>query len=111
MKKRFAAHQIIISSECKFKQYVVEMEGRLVSRIFPLTEEIAFTEWIGGIIILSPYNERTKLIQLPMDLKSVLMFFLTESMQEKEIGSQPFYAWHISSEEISTGIIHTIRQL
>ena len=52
-----------------------------------------------------------KLIQLPMDLKSVLMFFLTESMQEKEIGSQPFYAWHISSEEISAGIIHTIRQL
>lgn len=113
MKKRFAAHQLIISANCRLKQYVVEMEGKIVSRIFPLTEEIAFTEWIGGMIILSADNEKIKHMQLPTKLESVLMLLADNSIQEKGVieENQQLCAWHISAEDVSAGIVHAMRQL
>lgn len=51
--KRFASHFLYLSSDNCFKQYVVELKDGCAYRIFPLTEEIESTIWLGGTIILS----------------------------------------------------------
>lgn len=106
MRKQFAAHQVIVSANCRFKQQVVEIEDKIVSGYFPLTEEIASTEWVGGTIILSSYrSDEIKQITFPMEFESLIML-LTENQ------TLPVrYAWHVSAEDTSAGIVHSIRQL
>jgi len=106
MKKRFAAHQVFVHSDNHYKQYVVETENKTVIRFFPLKEEIAFTEWIGGTIILSPYNELIKGIEFPIKIE-YLIIILTEVRNHQG----PLHAWHISAEDTSEGIVHSVRQL
>ena len=50
--KRFASHYLYVPTYGYFKQYVVEMEEGLVSRLFPLTEEVESAEWLPGVIAL-----------------------------------------------------------
>lgn len=51
--KRFASHFLYLSSDHCLRQYVVELKNGCAYRIFPLTEEIESTLWVGGTIILS----------------------------------------------------------
>lgn len=106
MKKKFAAHQVIVSNGNHYKQYVVEIENKAVIRFFPLKEEVAFTEWIGGTIILSPYNELIKEIKFPVKIE-YLMTILTEVCDHQS----SLYAWHISAEDTLEGVVHSVRQL
>lgn len=106
MKKKFAAHQVIVSNNDHYKQYVVEIENKTVTRFFPLKEEIAFTEWIGGTIILSPRDELVKEIKFPIKMER-LIIILTEASNHQG----PLYAWHISMEDTSEGVVHSVRQL
>ena len=52
--KRFAAHLIYLPDAGCLRQMVVEMEAGRVSRLYPLTHEIADTCWLPGLIILPP---------------------------------------------------------
>lgn len=51
MKKRYASHILIINNEFH-KNHIVELINHLYSSHYPLTEEQAMTEWIGGTIII-----------------------------------------------------------
>ena len=53
--RRFACHYLYVSADGCYSKYVVELEdsGR-VRAYFPLKEELSATQWIGGVIIISP---------------------------------------------------------
>lgn len=52
MSRRIAANRVIIDDR-QLVQYVVEIENGIVTNYYPLTEEQPFTEWLGGIILLT----------------------------------------------------------
>lgn len=52
MARRIAANRVIIDDR-QLIQYVVEIENGIVTNYYPLTEEQPFTEWLGGIILLT----------------------------------------------------------
>lgn len=53
--RRFACHHLYVSPDKYYSKYVVELkEDKTVNRFFPLQEEICATEWLGGVIVLSP---------------------------------------------------------
>ena len=54
--KKFASHRLYISHlNLLLKNHVVEIDDitGAVTRYFPFTEEISFTEWLNGLIVLS----------------------------------------------------------
>lgn len=50
--RRYASHLIYLPDAGCLRQMVVEMEGEFVVQIYPLTEEVADTSWLPGVIIL-----------------------------------------------------------
>lgn len=52
MARRIAANRVIIDGR-QLIQYAVEIENGIVTNYYPLTEEQPFTEWLGGIILLT----------------------------------------------------------
>ncbi len=106
MKKRFASHFIVFTVTEQKTRYVVELEEGCVTDTFPLEEEIAFTEWIGGIIVLTPHREvKPNVLQLPASVESVI-----ENLTAPAIGKQT-YAWHITPEDAVSGQVHHLRRL
>lgn len=65
--KRFASHFLFLPAYGYLKQYVVETEEGVVTRLFPLTEEIEDVEWLPGAIILLTQDELIK-----NDINSIL---------------------------------------
>lgn len=56
--RRFACHYLYVSADGCYSKYVVELEDSdRVRAYFPLKEEISATQWIGGVIIISPMYE------------------------------------------------------
>lgn len=54
--KRFASHRLYIPHlDLWLRNYVVEIDDITASviRYYPFTEEISFTEWLNGLIVLS----------------------------------------------------------
>lgn len=51
--KRFAAHYLIIAANQISKQYVAEMQGEFVYRIFSLHGEVESVSFFGGLLFLS----------------------------------------------------------
>ena len=54
--KRFATHRVysLLTAEIKSSQVLeLEEDGR-VSKLYPFTEEISATEWLPGLVVLSP---------------------------------------------------------
>lgn len=47
--RRIAAHEVLSDGKT-FEMHVAELHDGVVAKLFPLTEEIAFTEWLGGKI-------------------------------------------------------------
>ena len=92
--KRFACHYLYVSADGCYSKYVVELEdnGR-VGAYFPLKEELSATQWIGGVIIVSPMHE--------LEIYSGEKFadFLQRAMQETET-EPPVYAWHIADFDL-----------
>ncbi len=70
--KRFASHYLYLSGVGLLKQQVIEITNAgWVSDIFPLTEEIESVEWMPGLIILLPENDKKN---IEMILKNISMF-------------------------------------
>ena len=92
--RRFACHYLYVSADGCYSKYVVELEDSdRVRAYFPLKEEISATQWIGGVIIISPMYE--------LDICSGEKFvdFLHRAMLETEL-EQPGYAWHIADFDL-----------
>lgn len=87
MIKNYACHRVYEGSHAYLSQSVVSItkNGEVVA-CKPLSQETAFTEWIGGVIVLSPISENVDSID-----------FNTLRQQQVK-GNEPFplYAWHIS---------------
>ena len=58
MMKRFASQYVCLPGRGFLKRYVVEMSGGQIVRLFPLTGEVENTEWLPGVIVLSPADVR-----------------------------------------------------
>lgn len=92
--KRFACHYLYVSAEECHAYCVVELEaGGRVRAYFPLKEEPAATQWIGGVILVSPMQE------LEIDSGETFADFLQRALPETEPG-QPVYAWHIAGFDL-----------
>ena len=92
--KRFACHYLYVSAAGCYSKYVVELEdnGR-VGAYFPLKEELSATQWIGGVIIVSPMHE--------LEIYSGEKFadFLQRAMLKTE-PERPVYAWHVADFDL-----------
>ena len=86
--KNYACHRVYRTSGHYQPQSVVTIseKGEVID-CRPLSLEIPFTEWIGGVIILSPDSE----LSLPIDFK------ILRQQNTKGNESFPLYAWHISN--------------
>lgn len=103
--KNFACHKLYWNIDSFQELSVVRVNGRGEVLSFQLLdEEIRHTEWIGGVIILSPMIE----LSMVSDFKTLL-----KDAFRKENDS-PLYAWHVShfdftKEDISSH--STLRKL
>ena len=85
--KKYACHRVYDSPYHYLSQSVVSIdENGEVVECKPLTQETSFTEWIGGVIVLSPESE----LAHPIDFKTL------HQQTTKGNESFPLYAWHIS---------------
>lgn len=85
--KNYACHRVYDGAHHFLSQSVVSInEDGEVMDCKPLSQETAFTEWIGGVIVLSTKKELT----LPTDFDHL--------RQDATKGNEksPLYAWHIS---------------
>ncbi len=88
--RRFACHRLYVSADGCYSKYVVELkEDESVNRYFPLKEEISATQWIGGVIVLSPFGE--------LEIRSGESFHCFLQRVTVEVGEPSFlYAWYIA---------------
>ena len=84
--KKYACHRIYKGSKSFLAQSVVSVasDGKVIA-CTPLSEEIASTEWIGGIVVLSNQSEIACRQNFPK--------WIYQSVVDNQF---PIYAWHIS---------------
>lgn len=93
--KRFACHYLYLSAEGCYSKYVVELEDNdKVKVFFPLKEELSATQWIGGVIVISP------LCELEIHSGEKFSDFLRRVIVETET-DVPMYAWHIADFDLA----------
>ncbi len=112
MIKRYAAHWVITPEKNRLKQSIVELEEGSVTCIVPLTEETAFTEWIGGIIIVSSFDQCKEQLSLPMEMEQLISFFIGQMVvYESDTNTPALHAWHITPEDMASGIVRSLQRL
>ena len=50
--RRIAAHTVIFAEGNTYKQHVVEIIDSRVVRHYPLQEELPYTEWVSGTLLV-----------------------------------------------------------
>ena len=89
--KNYACHRVYDSYNHYRPQSVVAIsEKGEVMECMPLMHETSFTEWIGGVIILSPLTE----IPTYPNFRSMVQEMTTPAQA-------PLYAWHITGFDFS----------
>lgn len=95
MKRRYAAHFVYVALGVRHKLHAVEVEEGAVTGLFPLQGEEESTEWLGGIIILSP----SKRAFLPPGI--TFQGLLVELCGDVAPGA-PLYACHLQGVDLAT---------
>lgn len=91
--RRYASHYLLLPEYGFLKQQVVEIRDGYVLHIFPLTEELEFTEWMPGVIVLlkeedpCPKEEIYRLFQSPYRL----LREMPADIQTSVAGERPAY--------------------
>lgn len=96
--KRYAAHRVCdVSNLTMLRNYVVEIEEEThsVVQLFELKEEIRFTEWKGGMILLC--NE----LPIRKEQENFADFILRLRANEQDRVQTSLYAYHITSFDVS----------
>ena len=89
--KNYACHRVYDSYNHYRPQSVVAIsENGEVMECMPLMHETSFTEWIGGVIILSPLQA----IPTYPDFGTMVKEMTTPAQA-------PLYAWHIAGFDFS----------
>ena len=103
--RNYACHRVYkVSGHYQSQSVVTITENGEFIDCRPLSHEIPFTEWIGGIVMLSSDSE----LSLPIDFK------ILRQQNTKGNESFPLYAWHISDfnfQEETTTPQSVIRRL
>jgi hypothetical protein len=97
--RRVAVHRIYLSAKQTIDNGVVVLDNEFVEKVFPLTEEIEKTEWIGGAVFLSSFNHIEKL----NEIKTIEEAIEKMTVDRKESDSS--YAWHASKVDFRKGIL------
>ena len=50
--RRIASHEVVMPDGSRQTLSVVEIQSGVVTKCFPLTQELPFTEWMTGEIVL-----------------------------------------------------------
>lgn len=95
MKRRYAAHFVYAAPGVRHKLHAVEVEEGTVSGLFPLQREEESTEWLGGIIILSPLE------QAPVQPGGSFHGLLEMLCGDVPPGV-PLHAYHLQGVDLST---------
>ena len=89
--KNYACHRVYDSYNHYESQSVVAIsENGEVIGCTPLMHETSFTEWIGGVIVLSPLKEIPTYPDFGTMVKEMTTF-----------AQAPLYAWHIAGFDFS----------
>ncbi len=91
--RKVGATRIYTSSAKFLRNHVVEIDGRNVIDIYPLTHESPMTEWQQGVIVVSDMPPAE--VGNPANISD---FFLHQTAN-----GSPMHAWHISDVDYSTG--------
>ena len=95
MERRYAAHFAYVTPGVRHKLHAVEVEEGTVTGLFPLQGEEESTEWLGGIIILSPSGQAS----LPpgADFQTLL-----ETLCGEVPPGAPLHAFHLQGVDLAT---------
>lgn len=97
--RRVAASRVYTSIEEFYNNHIVELFDSFVVNHYSLQSELAMTEWLGGIIVLTHAD-------IPQDqfhtINSVSDLYTLSSLQETTIRPQ---AYHISNPHISSATL------
>ena len=95
--KRYACHRVYdsINHYQALSVVAITEEGEVIDYM-PLAQETSSTEWIGGVIVLSPFPEMIH----HTDFQGILDTMLGN-------GQTPLYAWHISDFDFSMNELST----
>ena len=77
--KRFASHRLYIPHLGLFlKNYVVQLDEQTgaVTDYYPFTEEISFTEWLNGLIVLSYDSPKISLYGTQEQMSGLTVLFV-----------------------------------
>jgi len=87
--RRVAANIVYINNKEFHKNHIVELFDDMVVNHYGLSEELAMTEWLGGIILLTYARD----IELK-DVNSIDEFYaLADSCEEKDMR---MHAYHLN---------------
>ncbi len=100
--RRVAVHRIYLSAKQTIDNGVVVLDNEFVEKVFPLTEEIEKTEWIGGTVFLSSFNHIEGLDKIKT-VEDAIEKITAERANRKESDSS--YAWHASKVDFREGIL------
>lgn len=89
--RKYACHRVYDKCNHYHPQSVVSLteKGEFIG-CNPLVHETSFTQWIGGVIVLSPLSDMTHYTD-----------FQTMLREMTHIDQAPLYAWHISDFDFS----------
>lgn len=89
--RKYACHRVYDGYNHYQPQSVVSLteKGEFIG-CTPLVHETSFTQWIGGVIVLSPLSELAHYTDFQTMLREVT-----------DIDQAPLYAWHISDFDFS----------
>lgn len=102
--RRVAAHWLYLPDGRRIHYPVVEIEGDSVVNYYPLEDELPVTEWLGGIMILSP------LAQLSISPEGTFEDILKKLHPEKKI-TYPLYCWYVNNIDLETKSFISRRQV
>lgn len=98
--KRYAVHVLYTERNVTCRQQVVMVEGGRCVGHCPLTEELPFTEWMGGVAVLSGWEEID--CRLPASFEEVLHRLSDKSGD---------CVWHIEAADHACGTVRRLRRL
>ncbi len=106
MKRNYAAHQLVLSADERLSRQVVTLEEGRLAGYFPLQGEPAFTQWLGGMIVLSSLDALPDAAQCPVSLDELVRLLTMENNEASDL-----YAWHVAAADVATGLVRAVRLL
>ncbi len=90
--KRFACHHFYASADGCYSQYVVELaDDGALHTFFPLREELCHTQWLNGVIFLSPHTDVERREGEAFDA-----FLQRVALPVTSPDEVPLYGWYIT---------------